>query len=575
MSPLFRLINHAALCVFFAAIAAIAADSVLLSVQTLVHASDIMSGFQHRPHGVHEVGLILYFKFFVIITLFVIGCYNIVIYFMRRKDRAPFFFGLFSIILAVNTIISTKGYWFIQAIFGHFPPEFQVCYKLDIMTTMLCIPVFVHFLHAFYPEECHKGALKLFWIISVFYILIVPTLSVALLEKCFNAYFPVICMAIAYSIYISINALFHKRHDARGIFAGIIAMSIAGINDILWGLGVHTIILLPLATIFFIMIYSLIISRRFARAFAASERLSVQLIENQRLRDEMQVRIRQEQDSRQIQRRLTELMHVIDEALCIFYETGEIVFCNRAFEEITGYKEKVLIGKFIDNILKFNILTHNNETMEKLYKNQNIIDSKGNTIVRDVLKISMELEDEQLFVIVLKTHGIEQNNNISIVSVIDALYRNRARIHSLEQVMINATQDVFKDNSNLGFELKMIDKNLEHIENIISRNSGFMEEKKIVGSEILNLCIQYWIECTKKNKLDFARESNLWKVNINRDGWERAQTLDRYLDVKTFPKIPRWNQITETADFILLRCKSNSTTREKLESLLNRFYLFS
>lgn len=69
---------------------------------------------------------------------------------------------------------------------------------------------------------------------------------------------------------------------------------------------------------------------------------------------------------------------------------------------------------------------------------------------------------------------------------------------------------------------------------------------------------------------DLTRQSGLWRVYTNRDGWERAQTLDRYLDTVTFPEKPRWRQILATADFVLTVCQKPSELRNHLEPTLSK-----
>jgi PAS domain S-box-containing protein len=572
----FNKINLSLTC--FVLLSGIACASQNMPVHILYH--DIES-IVFQTNSNETPALIWFLKIFVIITLFIMGLYNMVIYMMRKKDKAPFFFGLFSIILAINTLISASGYWFVQEIFGYWPQQFQMRYKLDICTIMLCIPVFIQFIHCIYPAENKKKIAGIFWIITGLFILPVTLLQGRQLDFTFMAFYPVILAAIIYCLIITVIALKNRLPDSRGIMAGIIIMSLAGVNDVLWGMGLHTRILIPEATLFFVAIYSLIISRRFARAFAGAERLSTELIENQRLRDEMQVRIKQEQALRQVQRRLTELLQAIDEALCAIDDTGEVVFCNRAFEELTGYKSAQLSGKpleqflVIDNKKPTNLTEfaiNDNDNNAELYGYTTITDSKGNSVLRNVSKIHLELEDEEISVLAFRIPGIVRSGTISPAAFIEALNRNRIRIQSLEKMMKNATSDLVQKDSKLGYELKMIDKNLEQINSLLNKDEN-SENKKQLGVKTIDLAVQYWIECTGKTKVDLAYESNLWKVQKNKDGWERTQTLDRYMDIKTFPKIPRWNQITGTADFVLLRCSSLSLLREELESLLQQLYI--
>jgi two-component system sensor histidine kinase ChiS len=56
----------------------------------------------------------------------------------------------------------------------------------------------------------------------------------------------------------------------------------------------------------------------------------------------------------------------------------------------------------------------------------------------------------------------------------------------------------------------------------------------------------------------------------NRDGWERTQTLDRYLDIGTFPLRPAWAKIMKTAEFVLATGTGDSVLRSRLEILLAR-----
>jgi len=96
------------------------------------------------------------------------------------------------------------------------------------------------------------------------------------------------------------------------------------------------------------------------------------------------------------------------------------------------------------------------------------------------------------------------------------------------------------------------------------------DDLNILAVKVMNLCLDYWIECSGTDKFKLARDSGLWAVYINPDGWERAQTLDKYLDIKTLPQRPNWRRILATADFVLAGCFTPSALRETLERTLQR-----
>jgi len=91
-------------------------------------------------------------------------------------------------------------------------------------------------------------------------------------------------------------------------------------------------------------------------------------------------------------------------------------------------------------------------------------------------------------------------------------------------------------------------------------------DKNELGARAMNLAIHLWHHETGMTKIDLAQQSGIWKVYVNKDGYERTQTLDRYLDAKKFPKLPRWISVHDTVDFVLQSCKTPSPLRNQLET---------
>lgn len=75
--------------------------------------------------------------------------------------------------------------------------------------------------------------------------------------------------------------------------------------------------------------------------------------------------------------------------------------------------------------------------------------------------------------------------------------------------------------------------------------------------ELLKKSVQYWEMQTGKSRADLAEASGLWTVTL--DGSTRkTRTLDRYLNLKTLPKRPRWGNVTRTARYVIERLESQS-----------------
>jgi hypothetical protein len=103
------------------------------------------------------------------------------------------------------------------------------------------------------------------------------------------------------------------------------------------------------------------------------------------------------------------------------------------------------------------------------------------------------------------------------------------------------------------------------IEDIHNLNKQFREN--IV--DLMILSVQCWEQCTKKNKIELAEESNIWRINVD-GGRLRVRSMDRYLGVNTLPKVPRWHDVLKTAYFVLDTVNCDLPIKKKLEESLDR-----
>ncbi len=86
--------------------------------------------------------------------------------------------------------------------------------------------------------------------------------------------------------------------------------------------------------------------------------------------------------------------------------------------------------------------------------------------------------------------------------------------------------------------------------------------------ELLARTVRLWELHTGLSRADLAEQSGLWTVTM--DGSVRkTRTLDRYLNIDTLPRRPRWGVVTRTARFVMERLDSPDT-REELESLIRQ-----
>lgn len=304
------------------------------------------------------------------------------------------------------------------------------------------------------------------------------------------------------------------------------------------------------------------------------------LRENLKLKKEIQRRQQTELDLKIMQQRLSRILDSLDDAILAVNEAQEISFCNLPCEKMLGYKTDELLGQPVRELFPTREQGHLREIFSvslETAKGQlppdpikcsmifNKDQSEQTCIIQSTL---LEIDQEPLQVLILKkpgdissacSKGVDQ---ASALLFIQELNQNRRRIQILENALAtggtsDAKPEFYK---NLG----PIQEKLSEMETAIASMPGDLD-KKHMGAKTMNLALEYWQEATGLGKVDLAEQSGIWKVYMNKDGFERTQTLDKYLKIERFPKQPRWNKIYQTIDYVLLTCKTPSKLKEELE----------
>ncbi|CAH9054625.1 hypothetical protein PSECIP111951_01076 [Pseudoalteromonas holothuriae] len=92
---------------------------------------------------------------------------------------------------------------------------------------------------------------------------------------------------------------------------------------------------------------------------------------------------------------------------------------------------------------------------------------------------------------------------------------------------------------------------------------------RLLMVEVMTLALTIWEQTSGKTRIELAEQSKTWKVNID-DGRLRVRTFERYLNIKTLPKKPRWRNIVATANYVLQHCLVEHPLREKLQQKVHQ-----
>lgn len=299
------------------------------------------------------------------------------------------------------------------------------------------------------------------------------------------------------------------------------------------------------------------------------------LEENEALKQEIRRRKKTELDLQLIQHRLERILDSLDDAVIAVNESLEICFSNAACRRLLGYNTRELLGLPVANLFSGNP-EKAGEYMTDLIRHDKRATVETHMLRKDAGMIScrlaitaLDLEEETLKVMMLQSTdptpaaGPAVPAGQDAISIVETVNKNRERIELLEKVLVGdaapAPQAPIRDS-------------LEKIQEIILRMEQSWTpasnelEKRAVAVQAMNLALSYWQDATGMTKVDLAEQSGIWKVYMDKNGFQRTQTLDKYLDSEKFPKNPRWNQIFKTIDFVLLSCKTQTSSRKGLES---------
>lgn len=216
----------------------------------------------------------LAYTMFSIGAILVMGIYELIIFFFRRKEIVFFYFGLISILISIYTMV--KSPFYLNKIFPSM--EWIWVYRIEIICIYLLFLFYLLFIKAMYPKEMKKIPTLIGTIIAFCSIIFTLIEQPLVFRPLLDVIFKIIIIYVLYGLYVLIVAYKRKRPTARVNLIANLVYFVTVLNDVL--LTLNWIVSIPLSTsgfFLYVLIQSFNLSKDYARKFEEAERLSSDL----------------------------------------------------------------------------------------------------------------------------------------------------------------------------------------------------------------------------------------------------------------------------------------------------------
>ena len=299
------------------------------------------------------------------------------------------------------------------------------------------------------------------------------------------------------------------------------------------------------------------------------------LREKARLESEIQQFQQAEQQLKQSQNRLHQILEHSDLSLVALNEAGYITFASHGFCSLLGLnKTDLQEAEFVtlladssgeEQLMLGNLTGQDDDSdLAMTIDNLALQGRDAEIVVRGQLaQIGVE---DAFYLLVLNDPRHEEGSGDPLLAfrmmaqARDRLGSVSKQLQSLEPLLIDAAPQARQELQEVFEKLNSLTGN-----GTDSPTSHSLKSRLI---ETMRLAVECWEMYTGKTKVELAQESKLWAIVID-NGRLRTRTLDRYLGEESFPKRPRWRQVARTGYFVLAAIKDKQNlpaeTREALK----------
>jgi len=208
-------------------------------------------------------------------ALVIMAFYHFAIFILRRDDKAPLYFALFCLLMALRAITMD------QRLLTHMIEglNWRFLRSLEYFGLFMGVPVFSLFLYSLFRKCVSVKIIRAIIYAGVFFT-ILEIIRIPFIYPHLLTLFQIILIAVCgYFVYVLVIA-YKRGYDGVIIFSSGLSLFMAAIiNDILHSISaINTGYFAPFGLMGFMFSQAYLLSRRFSKAFNTAETLSVELL---------------------------------------------------------------------------------------------------------------------------------------------------------------------------------------------------------------------------------------------------------------------------------------------------------
>ncbi len=164
--------------------------------------------------------------FFISGSFFLIGIFYLVVYFYFTRRKAPLYFSLCCLLLAIRPLITDE-----LAINYVTNWNWQIIKRLEFVSFYLTVPVFSLFSYELFPKEFSRNVLRAILLASAPFVLAAMFASPYIFRYTLRPFQVIMLLTACYGLFVYVSALIKKRPGSGYFLAGFIILFVTIINE--------------------------------------------------------------------------------------------------------------------------------------------------------------------------------------------------------------------------------------------------------------------------------------------------------------------------------------------------------